>query len=85
MKKMVKEELAWGLPDMAAMEHPCRACLAGKQRRSPFPAQDKYCSSRVLELIHEDLCGKISPPTRNQYFLLLVDDRNSFMSVVLLS
>jgi hypothetical protein len=85
MKKMVKEELAWGLPDMAAMEHPCRACLAGKQRRSPFPTQDKYCSSRVLELIHEDLCGKISPPTRNQYFLLLVDDRNSFMSVVLLS
>jgi transposase InsO family protein len=43
--------------------------------------------SRVLELIHGDLCGKISPPTlaSNQYFLLLVDDRSRFMSVVLLS
>jgi hypothetical protein len=43
--------------------------------------------SRVLELIHGDLYGKILPPTpaSNQYFLLLVDDRSRFMSVVLLS
>jgi hypothetical protein len=40
----------------------------------------------VLELVHGDLCGKISPPTPtdNQYFLLLIDDESMFMSVVLL-
>jgi hypothetical protein len=40
----------------------------------------------VLELVHGDLCGKISPPTPagNQFFLLMVDDRSRYMSVVLL-
>jgi hypothetical protein len=33
MKKMAKEELTWGLLDTAAMEHPCGACLEGKQKR----------------------------------------------------
>jgi hypothetical protein len=41
----------------------------------------------VLELVHGDLCGEISPPTPagNQYFLLMVDDKSWFMSIVLLS
>jgi IS30 family transposase len=40
----------------------------------------------VLELVHGDLCGKISSPTPadNQFFLLMVDDRSRYMSVVLL-
>jgi hypothetical protein len=40
----------------------------------------------VLQLVHGDLYGKMSPPTPagNQYFLLMVDDRSCFMSIVLL-
>jgi hypothetical protein len=40
----------------------------------------------VLELVHGDLCGKISPstPVGNQYFLLLIDNKSTFMSIVLL-
>jgi hypothetical protein len=55
--------------------------------RSPFSSEAKYRSSTVLELIHGDLCAKISPPALagNLYFLLLVDDRSHFMSVVFLS
>jgi hypothetical protein len=86
MKKMAKEELVRGLPDLTLGELPCVACLAGKQRRTSFPAQAQYRADTVLELVHGDLCGKISPPTPagNQYFLLLVDDKSRFMSVVLL-
>jgi hypothetical protein len=37
--------------------------------------------------MHGDLCGKILPPTPagNNYFLLMVDNRSRFMSIVLLS
>jgi hypothetical protein len=69
------------------VDRPCEACLAGKQRRSSFPAQAQFRAEKVLELVHGDLCGKISPPTSagNQYFILLVDDRSRFMSVELLA
>jgi hypothetical protein len=58
-----------------------------QQRRSSFPAQAQYQAERVLQLVHGDICGKISPPTPagNEDFLLLVDARSCFMSVVLLS
>ncbi|KAK3121536.1 hypothetical protein QOZ80_8BG0655630 [Eleusine coracana subsp. coracana] len=41
----------------------CDGCLAGKQPRIPFPEKAEFRSSRVLELVHGDLCGPISPPT----------------------
>jgi hypothetical protein len=87
MKKLAREDLVRGLPDVGLAERPCEACLAGKQRRASFPAQAQYPAERVLQLVHGDLCGKISPPTPsgNEYFLLMVDDRSCFMSVVLFS
>jgi hypothetical protein len=87
MKKLVREDLVQGLPDVGLAERSCEACLAGKQRRASFPAQAQYPVERVLQLVHDDLYGKISLPTPsgNEYFLLMVDDRSRFMSVVLLS
>jgi hypothetical protein len=40
----------------------------------------------VLELVHGDLCGKITRPTLmgNQFFFHMVDDKSHFMSVYLL-
>jgi hypothetical protein len=86
MKKMTHEELVRGLLDIGPVEHPCEACLMGKQKRISFPVQAQYRAQKVLELIHGDLCGKICPPTLagNNYFLLMVDDRSGYMSVVLL-
>jgi hypothetical protein len=86
MKKMAKEELVRGLPDLTPSEQPCTTCLAGKQRRTSFLAQAQYQADMVLELVHRNLCSKISPPTAagNQYFLLLIDGKYRFMSGVLL-
>jgi hypothetical protein len=86
MKKMSREGLVRGLPDMVSVEHPCGACLEGKQRRMMFPAQAQYWAEKVLELVYGDLCRKITPltPASNKYFLLMVDDRSRFMSIVLL-
>jgi hypothetical protein len=75
-----------GLPELASVEHPCEACMAGKQKRSSFPSKAQYRAKEVLEMVHSDLCGKITPPTSagNQFFLLMVDDKSCFMSVYLL-
>jgi histone deacetylase 1/2 len=68
------------------VEQVCDACLAGKQRRTPFPQKALRLSTEVLQLLHGNLCGPISPPTPsgNRYFLLLVDDYSRYMWVVLL-
>jgi hypothetical protein len=55
----------------------------GKQRRTPFPHQTEYHAESVLELVHGDICGPITPttPNGNHYFILLVDDVSKFMWV----
>lgn len=59
----------------------CSGSLVSKQTRKPFPSQAKFQATRVLELVHGDLCGPITPATKsgNQYFFLLVDDFSRIM------
>ncbi|CAA0839612.1 cysteine-rich RLK (RECEPTOR-like protein kinase) 8 [Striga hermonthica] len=76
LRKMVR-----GLPHIEHAGELCDSCLAGKQRRLPFPKATKYRAADVLELVHSDLCGPITPATHGgrRYFLLLVDDCSRFM------
>ena len=64
----------------------CDSCLAGKQRRLPFPKAAKYRAKEALKLVHGDLYGPITPATRGGrwYFLLLVDDCSRYMWLQLL-
>jgi hypothetical protein len=76
-----------GLPLVEQVDQVCDGCLVGKQQRSSFPAQARRRADSVLELVHRDLCGPITPatPSGNKYFLLLVDDMSRFMWIRLLS
>jgi hypothetical protein len=76
-----------GLPLLNKVDRVCGACLAGKHRRASFPHQALNRADDVLELVHADLCGPISPPTPagKRYFLLLVDDKSRFMWLRLLT
>ena len=87
VRKMAKEELVRGLPEIGQVDQLCEACLIGKQKRLPFPKKVKHRARRNLELVHGDLCGPIASETPNgsKYFLLLVDDRSRYMWVVMLS
>jgi hypothetical protein len=59
----------------------CDSFLAGKQMRLSFPKAASYCTTEVLELVHRDLCGPITPATHGgrRYFLLLMDDYSRYM------
>uniref|UniRef100_A0ACD5X227 Uncharacterized protein n=1 Tax=Avena sativa TaxID=4498 RepID=A0ACD5X227_AVESA len=87
LEKMARTSMVRGLPKIDHVDELCDACLAGKQRRAPFPQTDKFRAMEKLELVHGDLCGPISPPTPGgkRYFLLLVDDHSRYMWLTLLA
>jgi transposase InsO family protein len=87
LHKLQSGNMARGLPHIDHVDQLCDSCLAGKQRRSLFPAQARRRAGGVLELVHGDICGPITPmtPSGNHYFLLLVDDMSRYMWLCLLA
>ncbi|EEC72737.1 hypothetical protein OsI_06355 [Oryza sativa Indica Group] len=75
-----------GLPCLDHVEQLCDVCVVTKQRRLPFPQQTSFRAKERLELVHEDLCGPVTPatPGGRRYFLLLVDDLSRYMWVMVL-
>jgi transposase InsO family protein len=60
----------------------CKTCLLSKSSLLPykgtFPEPDN-----VLDVVHMDLCGPITPPTpsKARYFLIVVDGKSQFRFV----
>jgi hypothetical protein len=70
-----------GLPMLDQVDQVCDGCLVRKQKCALFLAQARQWATSVLDLVHEDLCGPITPdtPSGNKCFLLLVDDLSRYM------
>jgi transposase InsO family protein len=86
LRKLAKDDMVCGLPDIEHIKQLCDCCVATKQRRVSFPAVAKYRAQGLLDLVHGDLCGPITPamPGGRRHFLLLVDDHSRYMWVRLL-
>lgn len=86
MRRMVSKELVKGMPDIDRTNETCVSCLKAKQTRRPFPQAALYRAKELLELVHADLCGPISPPTSAQkrYVFVLIDDFSRYMWTALL-
>jgi hypothetical protein len=76
LASMARRNMVNGLPLIDRVSKLCDSCLAGKQRRAPFPKKANFRAEELLELVHGDLCGPITPATHGgrRFFLLLVDD-----------
>lgn len=87
LKKQASGGMLTGLPHIDHVEQVCDGCMAGKQRRAPFPSASKFRAAQRLELVHADLCGLITPatPGGRRLFLLVVDDKTRFMWLTLLT
>ncbi|XP_074362620.1 uncharacterized protein LOC141702939, partial [Apium graveolens] len=64
MNLMFVNKLARDFPDFIQPSEVCTGCLMAKQTRMSVPHQAEFHSKEVLELIHGDLCGSISPETK---------------------
>lgn len=82
MQLMSRNNMAHGFPSISQPRELCSRCLLSKQSRKPF-SHSNFTAKNVLELIHGDHCGPISPPipVGNHYFMLLVDDFSRMMWV----
>ena len=63
----------------------CETCIGGKHHRTPFDSS-KTQSTELLELVHSDVCGKISEKSLGggQYFLTFTDDKSRYSWVFIL-
>lgn len=86
MGTMVERGLVTGVPKFSIEKNICGSCLLGKQVRQSFPQATTYRAEKLLELIHADLCGPITPTTGggNKYIFVLIDDCSRYMWTVLL-
>ena len=59
----------------------CESCVEGKHHRSTFPASCSKPSGELLELVHSDVCGKMSVKSLSgaEYFLTFIDDKTRYV------
>lgn len=76
MKTLQSKGMVRGLPDFDTQKFTCSDCLVGKQPRCPIPKKSTWRAKEVLECIHSDICGPISPTSINglRYILCFIDD-----------
>lgn len=89
---LVKQDMVNGLPVPAnefeaVSKEPCEPCIMAKHARKPFPASMSGKASKPLELVHMDVCGPVSPPSRGgaRYLATFLDDYSGLSAVKFLS
>ena len=73
--------------DHSKLLHVCSGCALGKQHKATYPSNVQKERSKVPgELLHADLCGKMSTPSLGgaSYYILIKDDCTSFRFVAFL-
>jgi len=76
LKTLQKKNMVHGLPQIQEPAKLCEECMLGKQPRDPFPNHSTWRAIKVLQLVHADICGPISPisTSNKRYFLSFIDD-----------
>jgi hypothetical protein len=69
------------------LHYVCEACIEGKHQRTIFPKDEAIRASKLLELVHNDVCGPLKITSRGgaQYFVAFIDYFSRKTHVYLLS
>ena len=87
LQKLAKHELVNGFDfDMTKEINFCESCVEGKHHRRHFPTIGGKRSVEPLDLVHSDVCGKISTESLSgaEYFLTFIDDTTRYVWVYVL-
>ncbi|GAB2283017.1 hypothetical protein Dimus_039573 [Dionaea muscipula] len=70
-----RRKLVKGMPHIDSPNQFCEGCVIGKQPRKSFPKESILRSRKILQLIHTDICGPITPSSygEKRYFLTFID------------
>jgi transposase InsO family protein len=60
----------------APLHHVCETCIIDKHQRNFFPKDEVIRASKLLELVHSDVCGPMKTPSHGgaRYFVTFIDD-----------
>ena len=61
LKTLQQKNMVEGLLEVITPSQICEKCTVGKQPRNQFPKRKSQRAKKVLELVHSDLCGPITP------------------------
>jgi len=63
--------------------HLCEVCMKGKLSRTPFPREQAEKTTEVLEIIHSDVLGKVTPKSKGgaAYLVTFIDDYSRYAKV----
>lgn len=87
LQKLAKDSLVKGFKfDVSKELSFCQDCTEGKQCRNKFPISNGGRADEPLDLVHSDLCGKMSTPSLSGsgYFLTFIDDNTHYVWVYVL-
>lgn len=83
LKEIIKQKMVIGINENIKLQQVdfCEPCINGKMTRIPFGIRTK--SSRILEIVHSDVCGPVTPESYdgNKYFVTFIDDFSNFTAV----
>ena len=76
LKTLQQKNMVQGLPHIKPPVILCEECMLGKQARDPFPKSSTWRATRILQLVHSDICGPIKPISNSnkRYFISFIDD-----------
>lgn len=87
--KLIQDDMVVGLNQSVSDKDKdivvCESCVIGKQTRKPFVTRETR-ASRVLEVVHSDVCGPIAPVgvEGKKYFVSFTDDWSHFVVLFLM-
>jgi hypothetical protein len=69
-----------------SLHHVCEACIEGKHQRTSFPKDEVTRASKLLELVHSDVCRPMKTTSHDgaRYFVTFIDDFSRKIHVYLL-
>ncbi len=58
------------------LHHVCEICIESKHQRKFFPKDETTRASKLLELVHSDVCGPMKTTSRGgaRYFVTFIND-----------
>lgn len=76
LKTLQSKKMVHILPQLGDSSITCPDFFTGKQHRNVIPKKSEWRATKVLELVHADICGPIEPTSHsgNKYVLCFIDD-----------
>jgi hypothetical protein len=88
LQKMTKDDVALGVKFQKSEKLGiCEVCIKGKQTQTPFPNSEQPRTTKLLEIVHTDVCGPMKTMSKAgaKYFAVFVDDFSRWCEVFFLA